>query len=274
MVELSLIIPTQGEKTLFDLLRSIRGQSGLERVEILVICNPHNENIRNEVISFGFRYFSSKKGVNRARNVGAHKARAAWLYFVDDDVRLPGDKFLFRVLNRIKSLQKPQIVGGGYLPVGRKNILDRVYARIQEQWFARGVFRENLETSLYGGNLIVEKSIFNSLSFDERIPFGGSERDFLLRAKQQGITLKQDRSLDVEHQVKMSIQSLVIKGFYQGQGEQWTLLRTGLDSTLEFIEPTVFAKSFLERGLFHLYYISFSIGGSQGLAIWAFPPFW
>ncbi|MCB0363155.1 MAG: glycosyltransferase family 2 protein, partial [Bdellovibrionales bacterium] len=101
-IDLSIIIPTLGRND--SLARCLDSIFHLNwepySVEVLVICNPPQDQIQRQVeirneFGFSLQYVAMKsKGANRSRNRGADLAQGKTLLFLDDDVSLLSNQFM------------------------------------------------------------------------------------------------------------------------------------------------------------------------------------
>lgn len=92
-MELSVVITTYDRPTLLrKVLEDLAAQKSHEAYEVIVVDNAGKDDCRLLAEEFNCRYFHEEKvGHCHARNRGLYEARAAWVLYFDDDVRLPQD---------------------------------------------------------------------------------------------------------------------------------------------------------------------------------------
>ena len=238
MTDLTIVIPTLGRKSIFALLSSIEAQTHLYKIEIKVVCNPPNINLRRYLENRpGFQYLESKIGANSARNIGWRKAQSPWVYFLDDDTILPHPRHIENVMKTIKMNQGKSILGGPYrtpLPAG---VFALAYQELQDSWLQSG-YRNSLQwIHLLGGNIIVKKESLDENLFCDDLVFGGTETELFYRWAQQGHTMTKINDLFVFHQVEINWASFIYKNFQQGVGHAFLSKKMNADDLFLFRNP-------------------------------------
>lgn len=110
----SVIVPTYCEEGNIErCLRSIRKQKFNEKIEVIVVDSNSPDNTKAIAENYADKVINIKKrGVSKARNVGAEEAKGELLLFLDADTIL-GDYFIARVCD---CFNDRRIVGvSGYL---------------------------------------------------------------------------------------------------------------------------------------------------------------
>jgi glycosyltransferase involved in cell wall biosynthesis len=131
-LDISIIIPTSGRCEILNrALNSLRESIPFGRsVEVIVVCNPCNINVKETVERFRYcdipvKYVGSNKvGTNRARNLGVEHSRGRNLLFLDDDVQIPHFQF-WAGFWRLDFESISEVAAGGYY-------LNRPEAKISE----------------------------------------------------------------------------------------------------------------------------------------------
>ena len=185
------------------------------------------------------------------RNRGGRAAKGRWLFFKDEDCRIPIEKIVELVV-KIESQSLPfSCVGGRYqlLPSG---YWMRVYHRIQRQWVHQGLFDSSVKglipgSHLLGGALLVKKEAFDQVGgFCEKIGWGGEERDFVRRLQEQGFKTAVSFSLSVVHENSMGFFGFLKRAWRQNfnggyfRMKRHPKVRYGkyLRTQMEFFPPT------------------------------------
>ncbi|HEA29126.1 MAG TPA: glycosyltransferase family 2 protein [Leeuwenhoekiella sp.] len=94
---LDVLIPTTGRgKYLYDVLTDLREQTVLPKKVIIIEQNPEQDSttqldyLTAEKWPFEIDHtFIHKTGACNARNIGLEKVTAEWVFFADDDIRIP-----------------------------------------------------------------------------------------------------------------------------------------------------------------------------------------
>lgn len=171
---ISVIIPLYNkEKTIGRAIKSVLQQS-YKDFELVVIDDGSTDNSRKVVERISdcriVYEFKENGGVSSARNYGARKASAQWLFFLDaDDIMLPDalDSFACN-LEKIKNVEV--LVAGFKCEENGliKKMLPYKTGRIKrplKSWWLHGIFPRT-------GNLLISKSAFFAVGgFDERVSF-------------------------------------------------------------------------------------------------------
>ena len=223
---LSIIIPTHNRpEQVAVLLESIAKQDfPFENLQVLLISNLRDKALRKQIpywrsLFFDFKYKEvGLIGVNKARNMGIRFAGGEILYFLDDDCILSGKNHLQNLVLEHKSKPSVAGIGGGYRAseVFLYN-LDKFYHEHSEKWIEEHVFDDKNTSQLIGGNASYKREIFDKgFYFDPLIAFGGSEESFNEALRKESYTLVYDKKLWVFHVLKLTVFSLIRKGFWQG----------------------------------------------------------
>ncbi len=176
----SIVIPTVGRKHFLNrLLKTIIEQEGVT-FEVIVV----HDSVRAEHLWLQSRYTKydvfyhhagDKKGANYCRNVGLDQASGEIVYFMDDDVYLPDNLFLYRTYLSFKDSTEPFIVGGFYKSPMGCTIPQFLYNCACNLWVEKN-FQER-KFVLLGGNFFAQRIALQKLRFDEEAKFGRDEAE-------------------------------------------------------------------------------------------------
>jgi GT2 family glycosyltransferase len=195
-----------------------------EELEVLIVCNPPNEPVAEELKTFGdrFKYFANKdRGANKARNRGITESKGRIIFFFDDDCEVPREDFLEEGVSYFDAHPEVQGIGGPYKPVSHlAEGAAQAYYFIQSLWLYEGAKDQESHRYLIGGNMALRRSLFDEFGkFDEALVFGGTETEFFRRINKVILNFHPQRY--VLHDYQMSGQSLLRKAFLQGIGRSY-----------------------------------------------------
>lgn len=227
MNSISVVIPTAGNFPYVEsLIQSMADCLQMYSLEIIIVCNPSKlemNTIPNRFPSLNIKVMQTDVvGVNHARQMGLVNATHPYVLFLDDDCRFTHPEQLEKIF--VEILNHPDLfaVGGYYNSTDiHLNRVAKAYAQNQMSWLKQGLVdpHQKLNAYLIGGFFIMNKAKANqqSLCFDEAMIFGGTEKDFFLRAYRLGLKM---RLLDVsiEHYYPNVRLSYMIKVYKQGRG--------------------------------------------------------
>lgn len=255
MMPISVVIPSSGNfQYVESLVQSMADCLQMYSLEIIIVCNP--SKLEMNQISERFQSLDIKVlqtdviGVNHARQMGLAKATHQYVLFLDDDCRFSHSDQLTKIF--VEILNHPDLFAvGGYYNSTKFNLnrVARAYAQNQMSWLKQGLVdsAQKLNAYLIGGFFIMNKAMANqqSLCFDEAMIFGGTEKDFFLRAYRLGLKM---RLLDVsiEHFYPNIRLSYMIKVYKQGRGLRYINDKgLGFESKyLDLAEKNLFAVLF------------------------------
>ncbi len=257
MKSISVVIPSSGNQSYVELLlQSMQEHLATYSLEIVIVCNPTNlafNEITEKFKSLNLKIFQTDTiGVNFARQLGLDRTTQNLVLFLDDDCQFTTVRQLDDLYHEI--VQSPQLfaVGGHYkMSDSDLNPIARAYAQNQMNWLKQGRVdtSQRLSAYLIGGFFIMNKAIANreNLRFDTTMIFGGTEKDFFLRAYSLNLPM---RLLDVsiQHYYPNVRLPFVMKVYKQGRG-----LRYMHDKGLKF-EP-----KYLDFSVKNLWLILFDI---------------
>ncbi len=174
---LSILIPTYNYNVcplVFELQRQCL-ESKIA-FEIIVIDDGsstfHSENEKINFLQYcRYELLDSNIGRSKIRNLLARKANYDWMLFLDADVFPKNDNFILEYIRHINNEEK--IVNGGLLYQENKpeksKLLRWVYGKNREA-LPYKTRTKNPYLSCLTLNFLIQKSVFEKVSFDETIP--------------------------------------------------------------------------------------------------------
>jgi glycosyltransferase involved in cell wall biosynthesis len=183
-MKISLLIPVF-DYDIVALVHSMKSAIGKvpEFDEILIGDDGSSVEYRKKYKSLegdGVRVIYSKKNIGRAaiRNRLALEAKGDFLLFVDADVMLPGTAEAY-ILKWLPMLGKSRVIIGGTLyrdspPGDPDKLLRWKYGKVKEQRKA-AVRNKNPHAGFSTFNVLIEKSVFSRIRFNEELKQYGHE---------------------------------------------------------------------------------------------------
>lgn len=210
---LSLVVATLGRSDeLARLLGSLAAQT-VSDFEVIIVDQNSDDRVLGPIAQHGHRLEivhvrTSRKGVCRARNLGASMARGEWLMFPDDDCWYPAS-LLERYRHVIETMPADFHCGRATNAAGR-TIMGTFETRPVR------IRRDNVWTTLIEWMLTVRKHDFIAAGgFDEKIgpgsgtPWGAYEvQDFVLTLLDRGLLGRYDPTLAGHHPEDMTDQTV------------------------------------------------------------------
>lgn len=193
-MKLSIIIPTLGNSQLLASVISSITESTLVDYEIVLVNQGPKflfssiENINEYVVCF--------KGLSRAKNYGAQKAKGDYILFLDDDACLIHESV--EIIN-------------GYL---NTKIYDVIFGKVTDENGRDSVKKfgvleteisiKNYHDKFIESSMLVTREVMLEVLFDEDFGvgtfFGAEEgRDWIIRAIHKGLRIKFDPNLNIFH---------------------------------------------------------------------------
>ena len=163
----------------------------------------------------------------RARNLGAQRARADILLFVDDDITLGHEHVLQKMVDLLDSDAQIAIVGVPLRVPAEASRFQRTLAR-QVPRFVDPLVSDNLVsnppldrygfTAIKGGFCAIRRTVFEEVGgFDEDL-LSGEDTDFFYRVRRRGYNLVLAANCWVYHAPPASMKDLLRKSFWYGMG--------------------------------------------------------
>tara|TARA_Y100000780_G_scaffold221082_1_gene229008 strand:+ start:14164 stop:15261 length:1098 start_codon:yes stop_codon:yes gene_type:complete len=236
---ISVVIPTHLPKknrdSLLKLFTSLKEDNLSRGLDIILVANFSRdlaflENLLREMREYFYdlRIFATnKESANIARNFGAMKARANYLYFIDDDCALIKSNYLESLLQFMKENADISALGGGYTESNEqsKKRRNHVYAYLASKWLENAVENERGETCyLIGGNTLYRREVFDEgFNFDPQMSYGGTETSLNVQLYQHGKILIYRSEFKVYHHFNLSFFEFIKKAYRQGGGKAHNL---------------------------------------------------
>jgi len=172
----------------------------------------------------------------RARNLGAERAQADILLFVDDDAFLGSENVLQTLYDLIRQDEQTAVVGTSKIVPPTGTPLQRAIAwqvpRMEQEVVPQTV-ESNPPIDTYGFTAItttccaIRRSVFEEVGgFDESLPTGPEDTDFFYRVRRLGYRFILAANCWVYHDPPASLSMLLRKSFAYGVGHAWEARKT------------------------------------------------
>jgi glycosyltransferase involved in cell wall biosynthesis len=167
----------------------------------------------------------------RARNLGAQRARADILLFVDDDARLGSESVLQMLYDLVRNDESIAVAGTSKIVSPTATALQQAIAR-QVPRMTYPIVSQHVETNPplreYGFSAVtttccaVRRSVFQEVGgFDEGLPTGPEDTDFFYRIHARGYRIVLAADCWVYHDPPSNLKTLLRKSFWYGMGHAW-----------------------------------------------------
>ncbi|NQY99691.1 MAG: glycosyltransferase [Bdellovibrionales bacterium] len=229
-LQLSIVVPTHRRAdSLVRLLKSFKHQDlQPDHFEVIVVSNLPDQETELKLSQLTpkhqMHYFTAGKvGVNWARNLGLSKAKADFVFFLDDDCELTHNDHFSRLITIHKQLPHVAAVGGLYTLPAEANPYERAYTKMSNDWVKDSLDKDLMQVErLLGGNVCYKKSLLKKadLEFNSAIVFGGAETELHNRMVKNFMDMRLS-NLSVRHHVKLDAQTFFAKAIRQGYGSHF-----------------------------------------------------
>lgn len=222
MRQVSVVIPAvQYDIHLESCLKSLLVQENV-KLDVWVVFNPKIPKFNSVQWPNWIQFVQSKKGVNCARNLGLAKCVYENVLFLDSDCELIDPTHIEKLMTFLSAFPEATGVGGDYDIPGEANLPSQAYHYLQAQWLRQQILSEDFSTrALFGGHMLLRKSQLEDFRFDEKIVFGGSEKEFFCRMYAAQKKFFVNLKLSVQHNSNISETQLLQKAKAQGRGEKY-----------------------------------------------------
>lgn len=229
--DISIVIPCcHHDPLILDVLKSLETQKDCS-FEVLLVMNPPPSKKLNVKYSYDLTEIESARGANCARNAGLRQARSDLVMFLDSDCLVEDPYLLKKYVQHMNLHLELTGCGGPYQTPQDSGAVSQAYQNLQMEWLYSGVIDNDLNTQyLLGGNLVIRKSKLKGSEFDEKIIFGGTELELILRLVKEKHIFQLLELQKVTHVTHLSIFNLCKKAFKQGQGQLYTKKKLNLMS--------------------------------------------
>ncbi len=233
---------------------SLQAKSVEVPIEIILIDDDSNIEIKeaNEKACKHHVYIALNTNIGRAaiRNMFLNYAKYPYLLFLDCDVIIDSDDFLSNYIKTIQ-IKSNQIAYGGRIypmsPPGRNQMLRWKYG-VKKESKPVNYRNQNPNKSFMTNNFIIEKRLFDSLKFDERLVGYGHE-DTLF-----GFELKK-RNINIIH-----IDNPVMDGDLEENGDYLQSNEKAISNLIRILKITNYDKDFInDVALLRIYYKLYGI---------------
>ncbi len=215
---LSVIVSLyNAERTIVDLLDSLKAQVINHKCEIIIIDDCSTDNTVHIIKKCGFtvQSLSQNRGPAVCRNIGAAMANGEVLVFTDSDCRVSNDwldkiqlqfqdKRIHAVMGRMKILESTYLgdaISALGFPAGGSIGFDKIW-KVDEKGYT-----DSLSTC----NCAIRKGIFYKVGgFDETFPFPGGEDSLLAFAlRKQQYTIRYCPDIVVYHAARTRLSDFI-----------------------------------------------------------------
>ncbi len=247
---ISICIPIYNFKVI-DLVKELSVQTELLDVpsEIILIddCSDNSFKNINESVCSKEVYIQLEKNIGRAaiRNQFLKYAKYDYLLFLDCDSIVSYDDFLSQYVNTIKEHANQLICGGREYPQfpPKRNKMLRWRYGIKKESMSFELRNKNPNKSFMTNNFVIDRKIFETIQFDERLLEYGHE-DTLF-----GYELKK-RNIDITH-----IDNPILNGDLEDNASYISNTEKAIGNLTHILEFTNYDKALIEDvTLLRIYY--------------------
>lgn len=194
-------------------------------IEILIVDDGSGKQWENEnqeikkLAKVRFEVLEKNIGRSAIRNLMAEKAKGDYLIFLDGDSKIENPKFLENYCENPKSLV---MVGGrSYSEKSIKNCeLHWNYGRLKESKSA-AIRNVNPHSNFHSNNFLIEKKLFQSIGFEEKISqYGHEDTLFGFRLEENKIQIDHidnpvlhetlETNVEFIHKTELGLQNLLL----------------------------------------------------------------
>jgi GT2 family glycosyltransferase len=219
----SVVVPTHDRADYLAVtLDSLNHQDFDEPYEVIVVDDGSRDATRSVACRPGVRYIrhDPPRGVNAARNEGARNAQADLIALVDDDVHAPAG--WLRALVQGAREHPDAEAFGGPIRARFEGPAPRSCGRELPPITTLHLGPEDREAELvWSANMLVRRSAFERVGeFDESLPTGGDEEEWLRRLRASGGTVMYIASAGLDHRRSgddARLRSLMRSAYHRGR---------------------------------------------------------
>lgn len=195
---LSILIPTYNYNTLF-LIKELHLQLTLENINFEILCfddasnsalNSENEKI-NSLTNATFKVLQKNLGRSAIRNLLAKEAQYKWLLFLDADVLPKNASFIKKYISKFRA--NGTVFCGGLLYQDKQENQHLLRYKFGKKHEAISVKerQENAEKYFFTSNFLIEKEVFKTVQFEEKlVKYGREDLLFSLDLIKKGYKIK------------------------------------------------------------------------------------
>lgn len=197
---LSILIPTYNYNT-YPLVKELHVQCSEAKIDFEIICiddaSQEYQSDNNQIPFLSHCVYTElPKNIGRSsiRNLLASKSSQEWLLFLDCDTFPESSNFISHYRDQIKTATKKAFFGG-LLYVKKKpnddQLLRWVFGNNREA-ISLSKRKKNEYTTTFVSNLLIKKSVFETILFNEEISSYGYEDSFFITTlKHRNIAIQQ-----------------------------------------------------------------------------------
>jgi glycosyltransferase involved in cell wall biosynthesis len=185
----SVVVPTRDRAGYLDVtLASLRDQDFSESFEVIVVDDGSRDSTPDVIRRHGVRSLvhNPPRGPNAARNAGAHAAWSDLIALIDDDVFVPRE-WLRELVDGARRHPEADAFGGP-IRARLEGRAPRSCGRELPPITTLDLGPEDVETELvWSANMLLRRSALERAGdFDESLPTGGDEEEWLRRLSARG----------------------------------------------------------------------------------------
>ncbi|MDA1316651.1 MAG: glycosyltransferase [bacterium] len=191
---LSVVIPTLNEEKFLPHLLSDLNEQSEKNFEVIVVDGNSEDKSREVCKEFNKLniqiYTSNKRNVSTQRNIGAKKAKGAYIFFIDADSRI-NHSFLSDLCNLLEK-EKSLIVIPASVP-DMNHPTEQIYLKLSN--IAVELSQFTVKPFSNGGIFIFERHFFHHIGgFNESL-YLSEDHEIIQRAKKVGVSARYVRDL-------------------------------------------------------------------------------
>ncbi|PKH66113.1 glycosyl transferase [Flavobacterium sp. ALD4] len=196
---LSILIPIYNYNA-YPLVKELHSQCLEAKIDFEIICiddASQEHHPKNSAIQFLSHCVHSElpKNIGRSsiRNLLAYKSKQEWLLFLDCDTFPESSSFIANYIYQIKTATKKSFFGGLLYTREKptdEQLLRWVYGKNREA-ISLSERKKNPYKTTFVSNFVIQKSVFETILFDERIgTYGYEDYTFIAALKHQNIAVE------------------------------------------------------------------------------------
>jgi GT2 family glycosyltransferase len=262
---LTIVIPTIGRKTLLETVRAITACKGFESVELIVVGEIPDKNIREQLQSIMDQYPQIKYmpisypqlDISVKKNNATNESHSELIAFIDDDV-VVSPEWIQKIIDPFKNPAVGMACGPSLLPESLP-LVTRLTALIfgsRAAGFASNRYSMPLTTQprfarwydMIGCNMVCRKSALQHIGGFEPDMIPGEDMFAAFRMEQSGYKLMFVPEATVLHYPRQTL-SKICRQVYRFGSARIRLIRAGVDFKPHSLAPLFFVLALLICGI-------------------------